>query len=138
MHNDETLAKYGSTLAKFLISLLRCTFAVETDFKFPLDTHQTKLAKKLYTLAVKGDNLEEHIQRFALSLLTAPDEQKLSEKWSCSLMCFLAVDNMRDDGGFSEAHHLTSDLANWKYIIRGVALYEAYITAPTYSNGILG
>lgn len=138
LQSDDTLQNYGSTFAKFLISLLRCTCAVATEFEFPLDDNQSVLAKQLFTAANKGSELMQHIHRLALSLFSAPNEQRLSERWSCTLMCYLAVDNMRDDGSFNEAHHFTTYLAQWKYIIRSVAFYHANKTADKYTNGLLG
>ena len=84
------------------------------------------LAKILYDGAQNGDELVDLIHHLCLILFATPNEELLSGKWSCPLMCYLAVDNMREDGSFNEAHHFTTDLAKWKYAIRNVAFSQAY------------
>lgn len=108
------------------------------EYKFPLRKEQVKLAQDLFNqIEAKGD-LQASIHKFSLSLFSTPPISKDINRWKCPLLCYLAVDNLRDDGNFKEAHHLTSILAHWEYIIRGVCLYEAKETASTYENGIIG
>ena len=129
LQNNETLNRYGRTLAKFLISLLRATFASSVDYKFPLDVDQKEKASELFDMAKQTRGFTDCIHSLCVLLFQARSGQKLSDRWSCPLICYLAVDNLKDDGSFNEAHHLTSYLAQWEYIIRGVALYEAFITS---------
>lgn len=136
LKNDLTLQLYGSTFAKFLVSLLRSAFVSKIDYKFPLDENQMAFAKQVYTAARNKSDLEEHIHAFSVSLFKRPPPGRHSQKWLCPLTCYLAVDNLRDGGTFTEAHLLTTYLARWEYVIRGVALFEAKNIASNYEDGL--
>ena len=41
-------------------------------------------------------------------------------------------------GSFNEAHHITTSLAQFKYALRNVAFYEAYLRAENHDAGFLG
>ena len=129
LQNNETLKRYGITLGKFLISLLRATFTYSIDYKFPLDVNQKQKALELFDMSKRAGDFTDHIHSLCTLLLEAPKGRKLSDRWSCPLLCYLAVDNLKQDATFNDAHNLTTYLAQWEYIIRGVALYEAFITA---------
>lgn len=138
MQNDKTLYKYSSTFSKYLIALLRSTVTQPMEYKFPLRKEQVKLAQDLFNQIEAKRDLQASIHQFSLSLFSTPPISKDINRWKCPLLCYLAVDNLKDDGSFKDAHHLTSFLAHWEYIIRGVCLYEAKETASICENGIIG
>lgn len=138
LQNNETLHRYSHTFSKFLIALIRSVITQPIDYKFPMKKEQIKIAQILLSNIEGNLDLQAIIHQFGLSLFSTPPIVKDSNKWSCPLQCYLAVDNLRDDGSFNDAHHLTSSLAHWEYIIRGICLYEANETADTYANGIIG
>lgn len=138
LDNNTTLHKYSNTFTKFLLAILRSTTSDLFGYKFPLSEHQLQLITDLSDDITNRKECQVTIHKLLLSIFSAPSVKKISDKWSCPLLCFLAIDNMRDDGSFNEAHHLTSFLAQWEYIMRGIALYESFHTADQYENGILG
>ena len=140
LQNDDTLDRYGRLFAKFLVSLLRSAFGNNVcEYRFPLTEIQRTAGYELYRCAVgKEECLESLVHCFALTVFRAPPVQLLLEKWKCPLMCFLAVDNMQESGSFNEAHHVTTSLAQFKYMIRNVAFYEAYLRAEIHDTGLLG
>lgn len=117
---------------------MRSAITQPVDYKFPLRGEQVMMAKELHCNIEGGHDLNKSIHQFSLSLFSTPPIVQNSNRWSCPLLCYLAVDNLRVDGNFNDAHHITSFLAQWEYIIRGICLYEANETASTCANGIVG
>ena len=136
--NNSTLHKYGLTLAKFLISILRSQNSNNSNYKFPLTDNQIRLASELYACCQSNHLVVPALHALSLNLFSMPPFEIAIDKWQCSLMCYLALDNLHEDGRFTEAHNLTSNLAHWEYIIRAVTLYEAERTKNNYRNSLIG
>lgn len=101
------------------------------DFSYPLTGSQTDLVKALHEKAIAnvgtdgGEEVKSALHDLTVQLLEKPAAEIAIKKWSCPLTCFLAIDNLRADGSFIDARLLTPKLAQWKYIFRNVAVFEA-------------
>lgn len=138
LNSDESLHKYSLSLTRFLLSILRSLTSNPSDFIYPLEEDQKVVAIELHAKASLPGSIVKLVHAFCLLLFRQPSIVKSLEKWSCPLLCYFAAQNMREDGSFSDAHHITSELAHWEYLMRATTLYEIYHTANKYPNGILG
>lgn len=130
--------KYGLNLTKFLISIIRSLQNSGSEFQYPLTGEQREYAEVLKQCCKDDKEIIPALHQLSLSLFTVPPFEIAIEKWKCNLMCFLALENLREDGSFVQAHHLTSSLAQWEYNIRAVTLYEADRTQKDYETLLLG
>ena len=117
--------------------LIRSLTHNESGYKFPLKDSEKQLVVLIKSKLSSSEHVQESLHLLLLSLLRVPSEQSISQKWTCSLLCYLAVDNLRVDGTFNDAHNVTSSLAHWEYIRRSVALQESYNSVFRFDNDIL-
>jgi hypothetical protein len=108
-----------------------------SKYKFSLTFEAREAAEALLLALEDPEQTEKSVEglhRLVFYLLAAQEKEGEHNKWDDVLECLLAIMAMKEDGNFSEAKGLTPMLAKFKYICRGVILYEAYQRGKTLST----
>lgn len=93
-------------------------------------------------LKVEGNSntsiiLTSKIHDLAFSLLDSdkPGDTSVDGFWVDPFQCFIAIENLQDNGHFREPKDVTSSLAAWTFVIRAIVFSQVVNTRGKGKNG---
>jgi hypothetical protein len=123
------------TLTRFIAGCIRSCSRADDSCKFPLTPEQTELATQLLSYlqnvhaplrpADVPDDLVQGLQSLLFACVTRRRITAGDEQFHCPVQCFIASYSYNDDDTFKRPHSMTTLLANWQFLLRATALYEA-------------
>ncbi|KAF9641925.1 hypothetical protein BDM02DRAFT_3194258, partial [Thelephora ganbajun] len=127
----ETL--YSQFAIRFTTSLLRSLDNKQSNtYTFPLTVDQKVICRSLGD-ALSGaressmDDLLQHYQKLLFCTIMCPIN--FTAKFNLPMSCFLALHNLRDEGGFRQPKDTTSSFTHLKFIMRCIVLREACLSS---------
>lgn len=95
-----------------------------------LKSYSTEASKKKSTSTNFPDtdvpkSLLDNLQEYFFLTVTTVIKSAHDEKFTCPVQVYLACFGYNEDDTFKLPSQLTSPLANWQYLLRCTALYEA-------------
>jgi hypothetical protein len=142
---------YGRTLTKFAAAAIRSLSRLGNDrFKLPLNevllsaVDDLKLALQKLPWDSTTDELTDlptgsepkelptdemvavsALQRFFFTAMTGTIDGSTMDRFKCPALTYIACFAYNPDDTFKGASEVTSLLANWKFLLRSTALFEA-------------
>jgi hypothetical protein len=124
-------------LARFAAAGVRSLYREESQCRIPLTEEPKQAALELFeelqsyspgTSPVEGSvptSLLDTLQRYFFLTVTTKIVSAHEEKFACPVQVYLACFGYNEDDTFKAPSQVTSLLANWQYLLRCTALYEA-------------
>lgn len=122
-------------LIRLVISSL---WSEPSEYRLTLSEKEATYAEELYcALQSKSNDLVATVpllHRLLWAIITEHIVESMSDKFACPIMCFLALLSLNNDGSFKEAYECTQPPAIFKFLLRGIVLYEGVNTGGQSLN----
>jgi hypothetical protein len=136
---------YTKTLTRFVAACIRSSRRSSQRCRLPLTEDQRKAATSLSRSLEKSPALIDpknvpipllrEVQAFFFDCVTKRSPEAEDQQFSCPVQCYIAAYSFNKDNTFKLPHDLTSLLANWQYLLRATALYEAKLAHSDEKSG---
>lgn len=139
---DDSLERYADEISRFVAFAIKTTSGqAETEYRLPLSNEAKAKALELHVALKHDDSFEACIQplhQFLMLSIAAINSKAYEDCWQDVLTCWLAVRGMKWATVFMEPADYTQLLARFKYDLRCIYFYNAYLEREDYETGLMG
>jgi hypothetical protein len=137
--NPSTLNNYSAMFTRFLAMVIRAATTNITSYSIPLSDHQRNAALHLLSTLHSGPSAisQDAVHKLALSLFATDSYSILTDGFSCPLIRFMVLVNVKHDGQLNQPMGITPGLSMLQYCLRGAIYKEILLSQDNYQGGIM-
>ncbi|KAF9780644.1 hypothetical protein BJ322DRAFT_1112646 [Thelephora terrestris] len=136
VESDGAENNYTRTLTRFVAGCIRTHQHPGASCQLPLTTEQQNLTQELCQRINRAqrpqdvtDDLVEGLQSLFFACVTRRSPDAEDKQFQCPVQCFIAAYSYNPDDTFKPPSSMTSLLANWQFLLRATAMYQACLVS---------